>query len=105
MSEVQRFPGNGFSSCAAPTFSCIQGISNGGYESSFQNAPEWRMYTRTILSTSAKMREAEVQSSYSLEMRGMCEIELALSEESSRMRQIRVEFNIQNVETYMTWGT
>ena len=28
--EVQRVPGNGFSSCAAPTFSRIQGISNGG---------------------------------------------------------------------------
>ena len=29
-SEVRRVPGNGFSSCAAPTFSRIQGISNGG---------------------------------------------------------------------------
>ena len=29
-SEVWRFPGIGFSSCAAPTFSRVQGISNGG---------------------------------------------------------------------------
>ena len=29
-SEVRRVPGNGFSSCAAPTFSCVQGILNGG---------------------------------------------------------------------------
>ena len=28
--EVQRVPGNGFSSCAAPPFSRVQGISNGG---------------------------------------------------------------------------
>ena len=39
--EVRRFPGIGFSSCAAPTFSRIQGISYRGYESSFRNAPEW----------------------------------------------------------------
>ena len=38
--EVRRFPGIGFSSCAAPTFGCIQGISNGGHESSFWNVPE-----------------------------------------------------------------
>ena len=29
-SEVRRVPGNGFSSCAVPTFSRVQGISNGG---------------------------------------------------------------------------
>ena len=29
-SEVRRFAGIGFSSCAAPTFSRIQGILNGG---------------------------------------------------------------------------
>ena len=38
--EVQRFPGIGFSSCAVPTFGCIQGISNGGHELSFWNMPE-----------------------------------------------------------------
>ena len=54
--------------------------------------PEQRKCTGMILSTSAKMREAEVQSLYSLEVHGMCEIELALSEESSRARRIRVEF-------------
>ena len=60
--EVQRFPGIGFSSCAAPTFSHVQGISNGGYESGFWNALEWRKCTRSILSTSAKVRVMEVQS-------------------------------------------
>ena len=77
MSEVRRFPGIGFSLCAVPTFSRIQGILNGGYESSFQNAPERMIHTRTIMSTSMKTREAEVQSSYSLEVRGMCGTELA----------------------------
>ena len=33
--EVQRFPGIGFSSCAASTYSHVQGILNGGYESEF----------------------------------------------------------------------
>ena len=32
--EVWRFPGIGFSSCAAPTFSRVQGILYGGHESS-----------------------------------------------------------------------
>ena len=105
MSEVWRFPGNGFSLCAVPTFSRVQGISNGGYESGFWNMPEQRMCTGTIPSTSVKMREVEVQSLYSSEVRGMREIELALLEESSRTRQIWVEFDIQNAETYMTWGT
>ena len=40
-SEVRRFPGIGFSSCAVPTFSHVQGILSGGYESGFQNALEW----------------------------------------------------------------
>ena len=86
MLGVRRFPGIGFSSCAAPTFSHIQGISNGGYKLSFQNVPEWRMHTGMITSMSVKSRETEVQSLYSLEARGMCRIELALSEESSRTR-------------------
>ena len=30
---------------------------------------------------------------------------IILAEESSRMRRIRVGFNIQNAETYMTLGT
>ena len=72
-SEVQRFPGIGFSSCAVPTFSHVQGISNGGHKLSFWDVPERRMHTGTILSTSAKGREAEVQSSYSSEVHGMCE--------------------------------
>ena len=86
MLEEQRFPGIGFSSCTAPTFSCIQGISNGGYKLSFRNALEWRMHTGMILSMSAKSRESEVQSSYSSEVRGMHGIELALLEELSRTR-------------------
>ena len=77
MSEVRRLPRIGFSSCAVPTFSRVQGILNRGYKSSFWNVPEWRMHTRTIPSTSMKMREAEVQSSYSSEVCGMREIELA----------------------------
>ena len=105
MLEVWRFPGIGFSLCAVPTFSHIQGISNGGYQSGFWNAPEWRTYTGTIPSMSTKMRETEVQSLYSSEVCGMCEIELVLLEESSRVRQIRVEFDIQNAETYMILGT
>ena len=60
MLGVQRFPGIGFSLCAVPTFSRIQGISNGGYKSSFQNVPEWRMRTGMILGMSTKTREAEV---------------------------------------------
>ena len=40
-SEVRRFPGIGFSSCAVPTFSHIQGISYRGFELSFQDALEW----------------------------------------------------------------
>ena len=71
MSEVQRFPGIGFSSCTVPTFSCVQGISNGGYKSSFWNVLEQRMCTRMVLSTSGKTRGAEVKSS---EVYGMCEM-------------------------------
>ena len=60
-SEVRRFSGIGFSLCTAPTFSHIQGISNGGYKLSFQNTLEWRKCTGTIPSTSAKVRVMEVQ--------------------------------------------
>ena len=52
-----------------------------------------------------KMREAEVQSLYGSEVCRMREIELDLLEESSRARRIRVKFDIQNAETYMTLGT
>ena len=41
--------------------------------------------TRMILSTSVKVREVEVQSLYSLEVRGMHEIELAY--QKSRVEQ------------------
>ena len=47
--------------------------------------------TGMILSTSSKGREVEVQSLYSPEVPRMCEIEFALSEESSRARRLRVE--------------
>ena len=61
-SEVRRFPGIGFSLCAVPAFSRIQGILNGGYELSFWNTPEWRKRTGTIPSTSAMVSMTEVQS-------------------------------------------
>ena len=73
MLEVRRFPGIGFSSCAAPTFSHVQGISTGGYKLGFRNAPEWRMHTGMIPGMSMKMREAEVQSLCSLEVHRMRE--------------------------------
>ena len=60
-----------------------------------------------IPSMSMKMREAEVQSLCSSEVHTArnARVRISLSEESSRMRQIQVEFDIQNAETYMTWGT
>ena len=60
--EVQRFPGIGFSSCVVHTFNCIQGISDGGYESSFWNVLEQRKCTRMFPSTSMRVSETEVQS-------------------------------------------
>ena len=85
-SEVWRFPGIGFSSCAAPTFGCIQGISNRG--TNRVSGMCWNgMCTGTILSMSTKTREAEVRSTYSSEVRGMREVGFSLSEESSRTRQ------------------
>ena len=74
-SEVQRYPGIGFSSCAAPTFSHIQGISNRGYELSFWNAPEQRKCTGMILSMSVKVRVMEI---LSLEFGGMRNAQNAL---------------------------
>ena len=59
--EVWRFPGIGFSLCAAPTFNCIQGILDGGHELSFWKVPEWREHTGMILSTSLRISETEVQ--------------------------------------------
>ena len=77
------------------------------YGLSFRNALEQRMCTGTIPSTSTKMREAEVQSSYSSEVRGMRELELAYQKSWVEWDEIWVKFkfNIQNVETYMTRGT
>ena len=94
--EVWRFPGIGFSLCAVPTFSHIQGISNGGYKLSFQNAPEWRKCTGTIPTMSVKARETEVQS-----RRVWRYVECA---ECARIEWVllwRVEFDIQNAETYI----
>ena len=105
-SEVRGFPGIGFSSCTAPTFGRVQGISNGGtnrVSGMCQNG----MCTGTIPSMSTKTREAEVRSTYSLEVRGMCEVEFSLSEESSRARQdmSRVRYsecrNIHDTGTYI----
>ena len=108
--EVWRFPGIGFSLCAVPTFNCIQGILDRGYELSFQKVPEWRKCTRMIPSTSMRISEMEVQSrrvwKY-MEVWDAPEENRAYMwrEESSRARWIQVEFDIQNAETYMTQGT
>ena len=59
-SEVQRFPGIGFSSCAAPTFSRVQGISNRGMNE-FPECAGMEMCTGMIPSTNTKTREAEVR--------------------------------------------
>ena len=59
--EVQRrFPGISFSSCAVPTFNCVQGISDRGHELGFWKVPEWRKHTGKIPSTSMKVSEMEV---------------------------------------------
>ena len=86
-SEVRRVPGNGFSSCAAPTFSHVQGISNRG-QNRFPDCVGTEICTGTIPNTRVSMRGTEVWSSCGLEVRRICGIELSLAEESSRMRQI-----------------
>ena len=65
--EVWRFPGIAFSLCAVPTFNCVLGISDRGYESSFQKVSEWRKHTRMIPSTSTRASGMEVQSKKSTE--------------------------------------
>ena len=98
--EMRRVPGIDFSSCTAPTFSHIQGISNRGYELSFQNVPEWRKCTRTIPSTSMKARVIKVQSS---EVCRMCGMDWNRNRGYLRSSQVEqdewVEFDIQNAET------
>ena len=71
--EVQRVPGIGFSSCAMPTFNCVQGILDGGYELSFWKVPEWRKHTRRVPSTSQRVSEMEVQSKKCAEVLGSVE--------------------------------
>ena len=75
--EVRRFPGIGFSSCAAPTFSCVQGILN--------RDTNWVSGTRRngeVYQNGSEYEyedvEAEVQSSYSSEVRGMRRVELII---------------------------
>ena len=58
---MQRFPEIGFSSCTAPTFNHMQVISNGGHKLGFQNALEWRKFTRMFPSMSMKVGGTEVQ--------------------------------------------
>ena len=105
-SEVWRVPGNGFSSCAAPTFSCIQGISNRG-TNEFPECTRMEMCTGMTPSTNMKMREVEIRSTYSSEVRGMHEVRFSSSEESSRARQdtSRVRYsecgNIHDMGTYI----
>ena len=74
-SEVWRVPGNGFSSCAAPTFSRIQGISNGG-RNGFPECVGTELCTRTIPNTRVKMRGTEVRSSCGSEVHRMRGTEL-----------------------------
>ena len=72
-SEVWRFPGIGFSSCTAPTFGRVQGISNRGMDR--VSGMRWNgMCTGTIPSTSTKTREVEIRSTYSSEVRRMREV-------------------------------
>ena len=75
-SEVWRVPGNGFSSCAAPTFSRVQGISNGG-RNGFPECVGTDICTGTIPNTRVKMRGTEVQSSCGSEVRRLRGIELS----------------------------
>ena len=74
-SEVRRVPGNGFSSCAAPTFSRVQGISNGG-RNGFPECVGMEICTGTIPNTRVKMRGTEVRSSCGSEVRRMRGTEL-----------------------------
>ena len=87
-SEVRRVPGNGFSSCAAPTFSCIQGISNGGWNG-FPECVGTEICTGTIPNTRVRTRGTEVQSSSGSEVRRMRGIEL--SWQKSRVEQDEYE--------------
>ena len=75
-SEVRRVPGNGFSSCAAPTFSRIQGISYGGWNG-FPECVGMEICTGTSPNTIEKRRGTEVQSSRDLEERGLHGTELS----------------------------
>ena len=75
-SEVRRVPGNGFSSCAAPTFSRVQGISNGG-RNGFPECVRMEICTGTILNTRVSMGGTEVRSSCGSEVRRMHGIELS----------------------------
>ena len=95
-SEVQRVPGNDFSLCTAPTFSRIQGISNGG-----QNGD---MYRNNSKYKSEDKRNGGLEFVwFGGAQNGRNRIMVA--EELSRTRRIRVGFDIQNAETYMTLGT
>ena len=75
-SEVWRVPGNGFSSCAAPTFSHVQGISNRG-QNGFPDCVGTEICTRTIPNTRVRARGTEVRSSCGSEVRRMRGIELS----------------------------
>ena len=75
-SEVQRVPGNGFSSCAVPTFSRVQGISNGG-QNGFPERVRTEICTGTIPNTRVRTRGTEVWSSCGSEVCRMRRIELS----------------------------
>ena len=91
-SEVRRFPGIGFSSCTAPTFSHVQGILSGGYESGFQNVLEWSSILEQFWVWVGRREKRRFRVVWS---RGVwyARNRISLSEESSRSRrmsQVRV---------------
>ena len=75
-SEVRRVPGNGFSLCAAPTFSRVQGISNRG-RNGFPECVGMEICTGTIPNTRVRTRGTEVRSSCGLEVHRMRGIALS----------------------------
>ena len=74
--EVRRVPGNGFSLCAAPTFSRVQGILNRG-RNGFPECVGMEICTGTIPNTRVRTRGTEVRSSCGLEVCRMHGIELS----------------------------
>ena len=103
-SEVRRVPGNGFSSCAVPTFSRVQGISNGGRN----RFPEFAGMESVPEQFRVQVRRREKRRFGVRIVRRCAECarkDLAHRKSQVERDKIRVEFDIQNAETYMTRGT